>query len=146
MVAERLAPSTCPSWTAPSDLPDLLDTVGGRVARHGVLAAARVRRVQGQMSPAWDGSTRRARLPSNWPQIRKQILRRDRVCQLGYSGCEINPTDVDHINPGDDHRPQNLQAVCGHCHRAKSSHEGGTAASARRASQRRPRERHPGLR
>nr|WP_307860521.1 HNH endonuclease signature motif containing protein [Actinokineospora baliensis] len=54
-------------------------------------------------------------------------------------------TEVDHVIAGDDHALSNLQGVCGPCHRAKSSSEGGRAAAAARHPARvRPREPHPG--
>lgn len=77
---------------------------------------------------AWETSTRRSRLPEDWPKIRRQILDRDgRVCRLAYAGCTKTASQVDHVVPGDDHSEGNLQAVCPHCHRTKSSREGAAA-------------------
>ncbi|PCG86366.1 HNH endonuclease [Streptomyces sp. WZ.A104] len=100
----------------------------------------------------WSSSSRRDRLPANWPQIRARVLRRDRnQCtarnQYGVRCPEI-ATDVDHIKPGDDHREANLQSLCGWHHRVKSSREGAVASAAvRRRNARRFRrtEDHPGL-
>lgn len=90
---------------------------------------------------AWHGSDRATRLPPDWPRRRKRILRRDSVCQV----CQLAPsTEVDHINPGDDHSDANLQGICAPCHATKSGREGGRAA-ARRPSARRPADPHPGL-
>ncbi|WP_201724380.1 hypothetical protein [Streptomyces antimycoticus] len=50
---------------------------------------------------------------------------------------------VDHIIPGNDHRPENLQALREQHHAIKSSHEGNTARWAVRRQ--RPPKRHPGL-
>lgn len=66
------------------------------------------------------------------------------VCHLcGQPGGDR----VDHKVPGDDHSLGNLDwvhdAVSPHCHRFKSSREGVEAR--RRVSNRRPKERHPGL-
>lgn len=99
----------------------------------------------------WAGSDRLSRLPANWTQLRKRILRRD-----GYkctakldSGrrCLDYATDVDHIVAGDDHSESNLRSLCGSCHQKKSSREGGAAwAQKRREIEQRFRrtESHPG--
>lgn len=93
---------------------------------------------------AWEGSTRRHRLPPRWRAITRRILERDgHQCQLRYPGCLGTATEVDHIRPGDDHSDDNLQAACTWCHRRKSSAEGNAART--RVSRRRPPERHPGL-
>lgn len=98
---------------------------------------------------AWNGSTRRSRLPKNWPAIRRRIVRRDGgVCTARYSDgrrCELPGTDVDHVAPGDDHRDENLQLLCTWHHRQKSSSEGGTAAALTRPSVHRPPSTHPAL-
>jgi 5-methylcytosine-specific restriction enzyme A len=94
----------------------------------------------------WQGSTRKARLPRNWPAIRSRILKRDGgVCHV----CLGPGADgVDHLVAGDDHSDSNLAAihhnVAPFCHRGKSSREGGQA-SARRPKERREVETHPGL-
>ncbi|MFJ5923866.1 HNH endonuclease [Kitasatospora sp. NPDC092948] len=92
---------------------------------------------------AWSTSTRRGRLPADWPAIRQRILRRDRhTCYR----CGGRAREVDHIRRGDDHSDTNLAAICTPCHRAKSSSEGGSATRrAYRPTRRRPPERHPGL-
>jgi 5-methylcytosine-specific restriction endonuclease McrA len=93
---------------------------------------------------SWDTSNRRSRLPANWRTIRRQVLARDRVCQL----CGIRAaTVVDHIEAmTDDHRLEALQGVCDPCHRQKSAAEGVAArAAARGPGRRRPEESHPGL-
>jgi 5-methylcytosine-specific restriction protein A len=90
----------------------------------------------------WAGSTRRARLPANWPAIRSAVLERDGWrCQIRGPRCTGRATDADHIEPGDDHRMANLRAACGPCHDRKSGQEGAAA----RPPLRRPAERHPGL-
>lgn len=98
------------------------------------------------MSGQWRGSTRRQRLPADWPERCKRILRRDRrrchVC--GGPGADA----VDHVRPGDDHSDGNLAAihqdVAPYCHRAKSAAEGVRARAARRSSRYRQPEPHPG--
>jgi 5-methylcytosine-specific restriction endonuclease McrA len=77
---------------------------------------------------AFEGSTRSARLPKNWHRIRRRILRRDIVCQV----CLNRPAiEVDHITPGDDHSPENLQGICTDCHRSKTAREANAARNAR---------------
>jgi 5-methylcytosine-specific restriction endonuclease McrA len=97
---------------------------------------------------AWErngSSARKLRLPPDWPAIRQRILRRDNYrCQIpGDDGrkCLQPAREVDHIQPGDDHRPANLRAACTKCHAKKSSEEG---VQARRRCISDP-EPHPGL-
>lgn len=92
---------------------------------------------------AWENSTRRARLPPGWHgHIRPAILDRDgHLCQIGLPGCTGHATEVDHIVPGDDHSPANLQAACTSCNAAKNH-----AERPRQAPLHRPSEKHPGLR
>lgn len=94
---------------------------------------------------AWHGSDRGGRLPGNWAKIRRRILARDgRVCRLAYADCcTTTATEVDHITPGDNHHPSNLQAVCKACHARKSAREGVAARS--KFSRWRDDEAHPGL-
>lgn len=97
---------------------------------------------------AWSTSNRRERLPADWHSRRARVLRRDSYrCQaldsLGAK-CGEPATDVDHINPGDDHSYANLQALCRWHHARKSSAEG-AAARRPRPTQRREPERHPGV-
>jgi 5-methylcytosine-specific restriction protein A len=99
------------------------------------------------MSGGWAGSDRRERLPADWTARRVRVLRRDGYrCQardsLGHR-CGMPANQVDHIDPGDDHSLENLQALCRWHHARKSSAEG-NAAHRRRPSTRRPPEPHPG--
>lgn len=93
---------------------------------------------------SWHTSKRRAELPSNWPNIRRRVLKRDPMCTLCW---EWESTDVDHIAPGPDHSDGNLRGVCRQCHARKSSHEGGAASGRERARiarlRKRPPEAHP---
>lgn len=89
----------------------------------------------------WDGSTRRARLPKDWPRRVELVLARDPICE--ECGVALS-TQCDHVEPGDDHRLTNLQGLCDPCHAKKSAREGVAARSARRANRRRPLEAHPG--
>jgi 5-methylcytosine-specific restriction enzyme A len=104
----------------------------------------------------WAGSRRREQLPPDWPQ-RCQLAR-----QLYGTACykcgHANAVDTDHVQRGNDHRPQNLRPICGAacpqcaaehrtpCHLAKSASEGGRAAAAARPPRKRPPEQHPGIR
>lgn len=99
----------------------------------------------------WRGSTRSSRLPKDWPARRAEADRRNprRVCHwCGLPGGD----ELDHIIPGDDHRPENLDWIHGwrtvesgvsvrNCHGEKSSAEGAAA----RPSVNRPPETHPAL-
>ncbi|MFC4335199.1 hypothetical protein [Salininema proteolyticum] len=58
--------------------------------------------------------------------------------------CSAVASDVDHIGPADDHRPENLRALCTHHHRRRTGRQG-AAARAKLPPRNRPRERHPGL-
>lgn len=90
---------------------------------------------------AWQSSTRSRRLPPNWRTIRTRILRRDQhTCRLRLPGCTELATQVDHIQPGDDHSPDNLRASCAHCN-ARAN----IATRPKPASRKRPTEPHPGL-
>lgn len=102
--------------------------------------------------PQWSSSTRRDRLPEDWHKIRGKVLKRDGFrCRARLASgrrCGAYANQVDHIRPGDDHRPENLQALCEQCHAIKSSSEGGQARAAKsRAIKNRYRrvEEHPGL-
>ncbi len=94
------------------------------------------------MAGGWVSSERV--LPPGWQRLRLRILRRDGYrCQMRLpSGavCGEMASDVDHIVPGGDHRPENLRALCRECHARKSSAEGNAARQRRR----RPSEGHPG--
>ncbi|BDM70626.1 hypothetical protein HEK616_41130 [Streptomyces nigrescens] len=98
---------------------------------------------------AWEGSTRRSRLPKNWAQICKRIKRRDGYrCTMIYEvggRCTQAGTDVDHIVPGDDHGDDNLRLLCRWCHARKSGQEGASAAARNRVSTQRPSSTHPAL-
>lgn len=72
-------------------------------------------------------SQKRAWPPPGWEATRRRILERDNYrCQLGYDGCTIYATEVDHLIPMAnrvDHSDENLQAVCKHCHNQKTRKE-----------------------
>lgn len=97
---------------------------------------------------AWSTSDRKSRLPSDWEtKIVPYILKRDKyTCKIFEDGCQVQATEVDHIIPGDDHRYQNLRAVCERCHAKKSSREGNAVKSRMKRLRKRPPGRHPGMR
>jgi 5-methylcytosine-specific restriction enzyme A len=80
---------------------------------------------------AWEGSTRRQRLPSDWrSRIVPRIMRRDNHrCQWpnDHGICGWQATDIDHKQPGDNHSDDNLWALCSWHHDKKTAHEGNTA-------------------
>lgn len=94
------------------------------------------------MAHNWGTSQRKSRLPSNWRQLRKQVLERDVTCVL----CRVRPATVaDHIEAmADRHELEHLQGVCEPCHRLKTAREA-AAARAARPTRKRPPEQHPGL-
>ena len=94
----------------------------------------------------WQGSTRRTRLPKNWPQIVREVKRRARGrCEATrhHPHCTGDWTDVDHINGDDDHRLEALQLLSIACHKAKTARENAERNRARTAARTRP-EQHPG--
>ncbi|MBV1856667.1 HNH endonuclease [Catellatospora tritici] len=97
----------------------------------------------------WEGSTRRVRLPADWPARRARVLTCDgHRCTASDDGtrCTRAATDVDHVHRGDNHDDTNLTSLCGWHHARKSSAEGNAARALTRMTQARPRERHPGRR
>jgi 5-methylcytosine-specific restriction endonuclease McrA len=57
----------------------------------------------------WGTSTRKARLPANWPQLRRYVLDCDAyVCHACH---QPGADQVDHVVAGDDHREENLAAI-----------------------------------
>jgi len=82
----------------------------------------------------WAGSTRRRRLPGDWPTRRRKVLDRDPICVI-QTACEGSLSTVcDHRIPGDDHSYENLQGICSACDRVKSSQEGNDAQRDRRTA------------
>lgn len=86
----------------------------------------------GDTRTPWRNSNRRRRLPPNWDELRAAVRRRSGGrCEMVADGvrCHRPAKECDHIVPGDDHRPENLQDLCWPHHRKKSSREGGEAAA-----------------
>lgn len=90
---------------------------------------------------AWAGSTRRQRLPKDWPARVRAVRERDRdTCYVcGGEECGNERIEVDHVVRGDNHSLTNLACIgADPCHKRK------TAAERPRA--RRADEPHPGER
>lgn len=94
-------------------------------------------------------SDRAQRLPADWQARRLRVLRRDRYsCQARMSTgqrCLERANQCDHIEPGDNHDLENLQALCRWHHARKTSAEGAAARVYVEPRRRKP-EAHPGLR
>lgn len=101
----------------------------------------------------WAGSTRSQRLPPDWDTVCKPEADRrnpEHICHW----CKLPGGDeLDHLIPGDDHRPENLDWIHGwrtvragvskrNCHGEKSGREGAAA----RPSEKRAPAVHPALR
>lgn len=82
-------------------------------------------------TPVWKGSTRRARLPQDWPARRAAAESRaggrcEAESRLGvphHRDCTRIGAECDHIRPGDDHSPANLCWLSAPCHKAKTARE-----------------------
>jgi 5-methylcytosine-specific restriction endonuclease McrA len=105
-------------------------------------------RWNGDTRPAWTGSTRKSRLPADWPRLRQVVLKRcNHTCEWVEDGrhCVAIATDVDHIRPGDDHSLLNLQGLCNHHHLVKTGRDVQAAQAKRRALGKLPEEPQPGV-
>lgn len=73
---------------------------------------------------AWEGSTRKQRLPDDWP-IRRALVsaRAHGLCEakVHHPACPGVGRECDHVVAGDDHSLDNLQWLSTPCHRAKTS-------------------------
>nr|DAP09027.1 MAG TPA: HNH endonuclease bacteriophage, HNH Endonuclease, DNA.52A [Caudoviricetes sp.] len=96
---------------------------------------------------AWATSTRRDRLPKDWPNIRAKIIRRARgMCEATDHDprCNGKGTEVDHITPGDNHSLNNLRLLNTFCHRKVTAEYNTRRRRERAAMRKRPSEPHPG--
>lgn len=104
----------------------------------------------------WTTSTRRARLPADWEQLRTATERRARgMCEAywtpGRGGrygqhhpdCDGIGREADHIEESDDHSLANLQWLSTPCHKVKTLEHATAARRAILAAARRAPERHP---
>jgi hypothetical protein len=98
---------------------------------------------------AWDGSTRRRRLPPDWEARRSATAARagGRCEGLSFDGeprwhvddCDGIGTDCDHDVAGDNHDLANLRWLSADCHKSKTAEEARRVRSrARRAPERHP--------
>ncbi len=86
--------------------------------------------------PPWQGSNRRAELPSDWTSTTRRVLADQPVCTLAYPGtwstrrglarCGVRSTEVDHIGDPQDHSRDNLRGVCSACHRRRTQQQANT--------------------
>ena len=91
-------------------------------------------------------------MPANWQSLRMAVMTRDRgscrwVRDDGQGVCGRRANQVDHIDPGDDHRLSNLRALCEY-HHAKISAVQGHEESERVRLEKKAKGRfegHPGL-
>jgi 5-methylcytosine-specific restriction endonuclease McrA len=83
----------------------------------------------------WKGSRRKSQLPPDWQKRRALVLDRDghscrcpgcRRCSSELA-CERPATDVDHVQPGQNHDLGNLRSLCRSCHGHKTAAEGNAA-------------------
>ena len=80
-----------------------------------------VKRCEEHAPKPWEGSTRAQRLPRNWRKIRGAVIARDgHRCVRCQRGTPMVRLEVDHITPGDNHNPSNLQTLCVECHKRKT--------------------------
>ncbi len=102
--------------------------------------------------PAWEGSTRRERLPADWPQRRAEAHRRNPL-HICHWCRDPGGSELDHKVRGDDHRQENLDWIHNrsdflagrsrqNCHGQKTGAEGAAA----RQTINRPDDVHPALR
>ena len=98
---------------------------------------------------AWSTSDRKSRLPADWPARRRAVLERCggrcEVLRKDGSRCRDKATDVDHVNPGDDHGLHNLRGICSWHHARKSAREGVEARRELNSILYRKPETHPGI-
>ena len=68
------------------------------------------------------------KLPANWHNLRRAILRRDNYACVKCGGRQW--LEVDHIqarHQGGDNMPENLQTLCRECHITKTKQDHGHA-------------------
>jgi hypothetical protein len=81
---------------------------------------------------AWQGSTRRTELPSDWERRRRTVLERDEICTDGRvcRGLAL-ATECHHTGSKHDHRVESLAGVCKACHAAATQEQAAEARCAR---------------
>jgi len=96
---------------------------------------------------AWSTSDRRHRLPKDWPTVKTQVKARAHGrCEATHHHphCDGHGTEVDHINPGDNHDLANLQLLSQLCHQVKTDSETAARNKLNAKLRRKPTEEHPG--
>jgi 5-methylcytosine-specific restriction endonuclease McrA len=89
----------------------------------------------------WATSRRRQALPGDWRRRRARVLARDgHRCVWCGSHEQL---EVDHLGHRDEHRLDNLRALCARCHVQRTARQA-AAARAPRATRARPDERRAG--
>lgn len=84
--------------------------------------------IDGHERKAWEGSTRRATLPSNWERLRRTVLARDELCTICGNALS---TEVHHTADRNDHRLDMLAGVCKDCHRDETQQQAAAARKTR---------------
>lgn len=97
---------------------------------------------------AWDTSTRRTQLPSNWQDLRRQAKQRaNGICEHKTNGvrCTNPGKELHHTADNTDHRLEVLEWICRSCHRNETQRQSREAWNKRyiEARKREP-EAHPG--
>ncbi len=93
------------------------------------------------MSTSW----RTSPLPKGWKAIVERIKKRDPWCVMCLEVGKHTPTyTADHIGRNDVHEDWNLRGLCKWHHGKRTSAQANAAR--KRVSQKRPPEKHPGLR
>lgn len=94
------------------------------------------------------GAWRTTPRPRGWKSLRAATLDRDaHRCTWTYEDgeqCTEAGTDADHIGDPDDHRLENLRALCEYHHRKRTAMQA-RAARGETPTRARPRAAHPGL-
>lgn len=76
---------------------------------------------------AWKGKAQPAALRRGGSVWKAVVLRAGGQCQATYSDtggrCVEGGTDLDHITPGFNHDPDNLQWLCAYHHKVKTARE-----------------------
>ena len=97
----------------------------------------------------WTGE-RKLRLPPDWGRRRRLVIIRDKgMCQYQRSDgrkCGSKGTEVDHLEPGDNHDLSNLRLLCSWHHKRKTQREAQAARQAKVDALKTPEEPHPGRR
>lgn len=92
---------------------------------------------------SWSSSARRTELPSNWDQLRREVLQDE---NYSCRRCGAFANQADHIGDRHNHSRDNLQPLCEPCHRKKTAREGKLARYRLAPIRGKRFEPHPGMR